>query len=88
MNIADMASGTTSRGGDESRAGASMRLDAEYVIYRLEEAGMTLLTLPGSGYSTGLRTSQLDIVRTAAEAYGWDQGRARPGGRRRSSRRA
>ena len=51
--------------------------DAEYVIYRLEEAGCTLLTIPGTGYSTRLRTSNLDIVR-AAEAFGTERGRIRP----------
>jgi len=52
--------------------------DAEHVIRRLEEAGCTLLTLPGTGYSTRLRTSNLDVVR-AAEAFGGDTGgRIRP----------
>ena len=52
--------------------------DAEYVIHRLEEAGCTLLTLPGTGYSTRLRTSNLDVVR-AAEAFGSEAGgRIRP----------
>ena len=52
--------------------------DAEYVIHRLEEAGCTLLTLPGTGYSTRLRTSNLDVVR-AAEAFGGETGgRIRP----------
>jgi hypothetical protein len=53
--------------------------DAKYVIARLEEAGATLLALPNTGYSTRLRTSSLDIVRTALEAYGWgEEVRARP----------
>lgn len=52
--------------------------DADYVIHRLEEAGCTLLTIPGTGYSTKLRTSNLDVVR-AAEAFGSDTGgRIRP----------
>lgn len=51
-------------------------VDAEFVIYRLEEAGSTLLALPSSGYSTRLRTSNLEIVRTATEAFGLE-GRAR-----------
>ena len=50
-------------------AGAALR---ETVIARLEEAGRTLLALPRSGYTTGLRQSRLDIVRAAAEAYGYD----------------
>ena len=53
-------------------------IDADYVIYRLEEAGATLLALPGTGWSTRLRTSSLEIVRTALEAYGWETARIRP----------
>ena len=53
-------------------------LDASWVVARLEEAGRTLLALPGTGYSTKLRTSSLDIVRTAMEAYGDANGRVRP----------
>jgi Domain of unknown function (DUF6362) len=53
-------------------------IDADYVIYRLEEAGATLLALPGTGWSTRLRTSSLEIVRTALEAYGWTETQIRP----------
>jgi Domain of unknown function (DUF6362) len=53
-------------------------LDADYVVYRLEEAGATLLALPGTGWSTRLRTSSLELVRTALEAYGWETARIRP----------
>jgi hypothetical protein len=53
-------------------------IDAAFVTYRLEEAGETLLALPGTGYSTRLRTSSLDIVRTALENYGWTESRVRP----------
>jgi hypothetical protein len=53
-------------------------IDADYVVYRLEEAGATLLALPDTGYSTRLRTSSLEIVRTALEAYGWTDARIRP----------
>ena len=53
-------------------------IDADYVVYRLEEAGATLLALPGTGWSTRLRTSSLEIVRTALEAYGWTEARIRP----------
>ena len=56
----------------------SARLDAETVIYRLEEAGSTLLALPNTGPTTKLRTGGLEIVREAAESYGWTEGRARP----------
>lgn len=52
--------------------------DAQYVTWRLEEAGRTLLALPMTGYSTRLRSSALDIVRGAAEAYGWSEKRLRP----------
>jgi hypothetical protein len=53
-------------------------MDADYLIYRLEEAGATLLALPGSGWSTRLRGSSIEIVRTALEAYGWSAARIRP----------
>lgn len=53
-------------------------VDADYVIFRLEEAGATLLALPGTGWSTRVRSSSIEIVRTALEAYGWDAARIRP----------
>lgn len=53
-------------------------VDAKYVIYRLEEAGSTLLALPGTGWTTRLRTSSIEIVRTALESYGWSETRIRP----------
>lgn len=53
-------------------------IDADFVIYRLEEAGATLLALPGSGWSTRLRTSSLEIVRSAMESYGWSEAVVRP----------
>lgn len=56
-------------------------VDAEFVIYRLEEAGQTLLALPNTGYTTKLRTSSLDIIRDALDAYstrGDIGGRLRP----------
>src|SRR5580704_16271736 len=53
-------------------------IDADFVIYRLEEAGATLLALPGTGWTTRLRMSSLEIVRTALEAYGWTEARIRP----------
>jgi hypothetical protein len=52
--------------------------DAGLVTYRLEEGGATLLALPGSGWSTRLRASSLEIVRTAIESYGWTASRIRP----------
>ena len=48
------------------------------VICRLEEAGAALLALPGTGWSTRLRGSSLEIVRTAIENYGWTTNRIRP----------
>ena len=53
-------------------------IDGPFVVYRLEEAGATLLALPGSGYSTRLRMAHWDVVQSAAEAYGWEAGRIRP----------
>jgi hypothetical protein len=53
-------------------------IDADFVIYRLEEAGATLLALPNTGWSTRLRSSSLEIVRTALESYGWSEARIRP----------
>lgn len=52
--------------------------DDKFVISRLEEAGSTLLALPQSGFSTRLRTSSLDIVRNALDAYGPGEARIRP----------
>jgi hypothetical protein len=54
------------------------RLDSAFVTYRLEEAGATLLALPGTGYSTKMRVSQIDVVANAAEAYGRNPGFVRP----------
>lgn len=53
-------------------------IDADFVIYRLEEAGSTLLALPGTGWSTKLRNGSLDIVRSALESYGWSEAPIRP----------
>ena len=61
-----------------STAGDARLFDAELVIYRLEEAGAALLALPGTGWSTRLRGSSLEIVRTAIESYGWTTNRIRP----------
>jgi hypothetical protein len=59
-------------------AAAPRDVDAAFIIYRLEEAGATLLALPGSGYSTRLRVTALDVVQEAQEAKGWQAGRIRP----------
>jgi Domain of unknown function (DUF6362) len=52
--------------------------DGRLVIGRLEEAGATLLALPGTGWTTKLRASSLEIVRAAIENYGWTEARVRP----------
>jgi len=53
-------------------------VDAAFVLWRLEEAGRTLLALPGTGWTTRLRSSQLEIVRSALEGYGWSTQPVRP----------
>jgi hypothetical protein len=53
-------------------------LDAESVLYRLEEAGRTLLALPSGGYSPRLHVSAWKIVHTALEGYGWGEARVHP----------
>jgi len=53
-------------------------IDADFVVYRLEEAGATVLALPGTGWSTHMRSSSIEIVRTAMESYGWSATRIRP----------
>lgn len=83
----------TSGGGDLSRIHAeftalrrrtslhtpdSRPADAEFVTARLEEAGATLLSLPESGFTTRMRTGALQIVHSAADAYGWTVSRLRP----------
>lgn len=53
-------------------------MDSRAVIQRLEECGRTLLALPSGGYSTRMRSFNLDVVRNAVEAYGWEGGTLRP----------
>lgn len=50
----------------------------EEIIYRLEEAGATLLALPSLGFPTKVRGPALEIIHTALETYGWMEGRIRP----------
>jgi hypothetical protein len=57
---------------------AAAAIDAQFVVARLEEAGRTLLALPGTGWSTQLRSTQVDIVRSALESYGWTTRPLRP----------
>jgi hypothetical protein len=61
-----------------AHATGAPRFDPELVIYRLEEAGAALLALPGTGWSTRLRGSSLEVVRAAIENYGWTTTRIRP----------
>jgi len=56
------------RGGPE----AKFDMNANTVIARLEDAGATLLAMPGRGPATGLRQMRFDVVHTALEAYGWE----------------
>jgi hypothetical protein len=54
-------------------------VDSAFIVYRLEEAGATLLALPNTGYSTRLKTSHLDVVQEVTASYGLEgQGRVRP----------
>ena len=62
----------------EISAADARMVDADLVNYRLEEAGATLLALPGTGWSTRLRVSSLEIVRVAIESYGWTAKHIRP----------
>jgi hypothetical protein len=81
--IADIARLEDGRARKHSRPGYGLdnsdcQVDADYVVYRLEEAGATLLALPGTGWTTRLRSSSIEIVRTALEAYGWEATRIHP----------
>jgi hypothetical protein len=49
-------------------------VDSAFIVYRLEEAGATLLALPDSGFSTRMRVSQLDVINDASEAHGTGAG--------------
>lgn len=48
---------------------ASVKVDAETVIYRLEEAGQTLLSLPNRGPTTALRQTRHQYLAEAVEAF-------------------
>lgn len=52
-------------------AAAPQITPADVVIARLEEAGATLLALPNRGYGLGMRGFWPEIMRDAAEAYGY-----------------
>ena len=53
-------------------------MDADAIIYRLEEAGSTLLAMPAVGNADRLHTSSLQVVATALESYGWTAPKIRP----------
>ena len=62
-----------------SRLMSTLRYDAELVIYRLEEAGRTLLALPNRGcMPAGMGAAWPDVVHAAVEAYGYDPEQIRP----------
>ena len=67
MNVFDFTSESLM---DEVRPERARAVDSAYITYRLEEAGATLLALPGTGYSTRLKVSHLDVVQEACEAFG------------------
>jgi Domain of unknown function (DUF6362) len=52
---------------------AEAPIDTRFVTSRLEEAGAALLALPHTGWSTKLRTSNLEVVRAAMDSYGWGE---------------
>lgn len=58
-----------------ARRGAGGAALRALITERLEEAGRTLLALPRSGYTTALRQSRLEIVRSAGEIYAAEPGR-------------
>lgn len=51
---------------------------AEWLIARLEEAGITLLSLPNTGPSTRLVQGGMEWVRDVAESYGAGKAKIRP----------
>jgi hypothetical protein len=72
MNNIDQAQGSA---GETS---LRREIDAEFIVYRLEEAGATLLALPATGYSTRLKMSHLDMVQEVQGAFGPEVGKIRP----------
>jgi hypothetical protein len=81
MTVQQAATGQRETSSGKRRPGRKDReLPQEYegLIACLEEAGATLLSLPTTGFSPGLKTSALPILREAAEAYGWSAAEVRP----------
>ena len=54
-----------------SREPSRGKIDAELVVYRLEEAGTTLLSLPSTFWGNHVTPETRDAIRTALDAYGW-----------------
>ena len=55
------------------------RIDSEFVVHRLEEAGRSLIALPSKGCKpAGFGSGWPQIVHAAAEAYGYDPTDVRP----------
>ena len=62
-----------------ARGGTSpVGLDAQAVIYRLEEAGTSLLCLPNTGHSTRLRTSKFEVLTSALDGTSWASATSEP----------
>lgn len=57
------------RSSPSNASSASVTIDAETVIYRLEEAGQTLLSLPNRGPTTALRQTRHHYLAEAVEAF-------------------
>ena len=75
MNI--FASDNVAPGFDGDVQREARDVDPAFVVYRLEEAGATLLALPNTGYSTRLRVSHLDVLEEAGASQAGDGGRVR-----------
>lgn len=59
--------------------GSVCRIDAELVVWRLEQAGATLLAMRGaSPYPAGAGSAWPEVWREAIEAYGWTEEPVRP----------
>lgn len=57
---------------------AHFAIAPDTIIQRLEEAGATMLALPGSEWARRTDSSIFQVMRTALEAYGWSSARIRP----------
>jgi len=69
--VASCASGHAKGSGPSAkRPSGEGYYDAGLVQARLEEAGRTLLALPQSGYTTGMRTNAATLIRHMIEAEG------------------